>query len=78
MSESTTGGETKFLDRDHYEALVIGSGFGGAVAVCRLAHPPKPSLLTTGQSPCSTVMTTFPTFCPVSTYRYASTISARG
>jgi len=31
-----------------------------------------------GQSACSTVITTFPTFCPVSTYRYASTISASG
>jgi choline dehydrogenase-like flavoprotein len=26
------------LERDHYEALVIGSGFGGAVAACRLAQ----------------------------------------
>ncbi|BAL93149.1 putative cholesterol oxidase [Actinoplanes missouriensis 431] len=26
------------LGRDHYEALVIGSGFGGAVAACRLAQ----------------------------------------
>ena len=26
------------LDRDAYDALVIGSGFGGAVAACRLAH----------------------------------------
>jgi cholesterol oxidase len=30
------GGE--HLDRDRFEALVIGSGFGGAVAVCRLAQ----------------------------------------
>jgi len=30
------GGE--YLDRDQFEALVIGSGFGGAVAVCRLAQ----------------------------------------
>lgn len=30
------GGE--YLDRDKFEALVIGSGFGGAVAVCRLAQ----------------------------------------
>ncbi|MDR7276688.1 GMC family oxidoreductase [Catenuloplanes atrovinosus] len=28
----------EYLSRDHYEALVIGSGFGGAVAVCRLAQ----------------------------------------
>ncbi|GAA0514271.1 hypothetical protein Ade02nite_89860 [Paractinoplanes deccanensis] len=28
----------EYLDRDHYEALVIGSGFGGAVAACRLAQ----------------------------------------
>ncbi|MBO0851214.1 MAG: GMC family oxidoreductase, partial [Pseudonocardia sp.] len=27
-----------YLDRDQFEALVIGSGFGGAVAVCRLAQ----------------------------------------
>jgi cholesterol oxidase len=26
------------LERDHYEALVIGTGFGGAVAACRLAQ----------------------------------------
>jgi cholesterol oxidase len=26
------------LVRDRYEALVIGSGFGGAVAACRLAQ----------------------------------------
>jgi choline dehydrogenase-like flavoprotein len=26
------------LERDDYEALVIGSGFGGAVAACRLAQ----------------------------------------
>jgi cholesterol oxidase len=26
------------LERDHYEALVIGSGFGGAVAVAQLAQ----------------------------------------
>jgi cholesterol oxidase len=30
------GGE--YLDRDRFEALVIGSGFGGAVAACRLAQ----------------------------------------
>jgi cholesterol oxidase len=30
--------QTEYLDRDHYEALVIGSGFGGAVTVCRLAE----------------------------------------
>ncbi|MEU8239420.1 GMC family oxidoreductase [Actinoplanes missouriensis] len=29
---------TEHLDRDHFEALVIGSGFGGAVAACRLAQ----------------------------------------
>ncbi|AVT37698.1 GMC oxidoreductase [Plantactinospora sp. BB1] len=28
----------EYLARDHYEALVVGSGFGGAVAVCRLAQ----------------------------------------
>jgi cholesterol oxidase len=27
-----------YLPRDHYEAVVIGSGFGGAVAACRLAQ----------------------------------------
>jgi cholesterol oxidase len=26
------------LDRDRYEAVVVGSGFGGAVAACRLAQ----------------------------------------
>ncbi|MGI5239384.1 GMC family oxidoreductase N-terminal domain-containing protein [Dactylosporangium sp. CA-139066] len=30
--------DTEYLTRDHYQALVIGSGFGGAVAVCRLAQ----------------------------------------
>jgi cholesterol oxidase len=30
--------ETEYLDRDAFEALVIGSGFGGAVATCRLAQ----------------------------------------
>jgi cholesterol oxidase len=30
--------EVDRLDRDRYEALVIGSGFGGAVAACRLAQ----------------------------------------
>ena len=30
------GGE--YLDRDRFQALVIGSGFGGAVAACRLAQ----------------------------------------
>jgi cholesterol oxidase len=30
------GGE--YLDRERFQALVIGSGFGGAVAVCRLAQ----------------------------------------
>jgi cholesterol oxidase len=29
---------TDFLPRDDYEAVVIGSGFGGAVAACRLAQ----------------------------------------
>jgi cholesterol oxidase len=29
---------TTFLPRDDYEAVVIGSGFGGAVAACRLAQ----------------------------------------
>lgn len=28
----------QYLARDHYEALVVGSGFGGAVAACRLAQ----------------------------------------
>ncbi|HEV8569826.1 MAG TPA: FAD-dependent oxidoreductase [Actinoplanes sp.] len=27
-----------YLPRDHYEAVVIGSGFGGAVVACRLAQ----------------------------------------
>ena len=31
-------GEVQYLTRDHYEALVVGSGFGGAVAACRLAQ----------------------------------------
>jgi cholesterol oxidase len=30
--------EGEYLDRDQFEALVIGSGFGGAVAACRLAQ----------------------------------------
>ncbi|PSL08076.1 cholesterol oxidase [Haloactinopolyspora alba] len=34
----STRPEGQFLDRDRYEALVIGSGFGGAVAACRLAQ----------------------------------------
>ncbi|MFF5217695.1 NAD(P)-binding protein [Micromonospora sp. NPDC000442] len=29
---------SEHLGRDHYEALVLGSGFGGAVAACRLAQ----------------------------------------
>jgi cholesterol oxidase len=28
----------QYLDRDHYDALVIGTGFGGSVAACRLAQ----------------------------------------
>jgi cholesterol oxidase len=36
MSPPRPPGE--YLDRDHFQALVIGSGFGGAVAVCRLAQ----------------------------------------
>ena len=36
MTAARTGAE--YLDRDRFEALVIGSGFGGAVAVCRLAQ----------------------------------------
>ena len=36
MTAAQGGGE--YLDRDQFEALVIGSGFGGAVAVCRLAQ----------------------------------------
>lgn len=30
--------QDEYLTRDRYEALVIGSGFGGAVAACRLAQ----------------------------------------
>jgi cholesterol oxidase len=36
MSQALAAGE--YLDRDRFQALVIGSGFGGAVAVCRLAQ----------------------------------------
>jgi cholesterol oxidase len=36
MTSARPAGE--YLDRDQFEALVIGSGFGGAVAVCRLAQ----------------------------------------
>jgi cholesterol oxidase len=36
MTSARPDGE--YLDRDRFEALVIGSGFGGAVAVCRLAQ----------------------------------------
>jgi cholesterol oxidase len=36
MTSARPAGE--YLDRGHFEALVIGSGFGGAVAVCRLAQ----------------------------------------
>jgi cholesterol oxidase len=36
MTSAPGGGE--HLDRDRFQALVIGSGFGGAVAVCRLAQ----------------------------------------
>ena len=28
----------QYLARDHYDAVVVGSGFGGAVAACRLAQ----------------------------------------
>lgn len=35
-SPGLVGGE--YLDRDRFQALVIGSGFGGAVAACRLAQ----------------------------------------
>jgi flavin-dependent dehydrogenase len=35
-SEQRTRDE--YLDRDSFDALVIGSGFGGAVAACRLAQ----------------------------------------
>src|SRR5919106_717814 len=42
MSDDSTaaeaGAQAEFLDRDVFDALVIGSGFGGAVAVCRLAQ----------------------------------------
>lgn len=43
MVSAGAGGEQRlaqgeYLDRDQFEALVIGSGFGGAVAVCRLAQ----------------------------------------
>jgi cholesterol oxidase len=36
VTAARPGGE--YLYRDRFEALVIGSGFGGAVAVCRLAQ----------------------------------------
>ena len=36
MTAAQGGGE--YLDRDRFQALVIGSGFGGAVAACRLAQ----------------------------------------
>jgi cholesterol oxidase len=36
VTEARAGGE--YLHRDRFEALVIGSGFGGAVTVCRLAQ----------------------------------------
>jgi cholesterol oxidase len=36
MTGPRGGGE--YLDRERFQALVIGSGFGGAVAVCRLAQ----------------------------------------
>ena len=36
MTAARAGAE--YLDRDQFEALVIGSGFGGAVTVCRLAQ----------------------------------------
>jgi cholesterol oxidase len=35
---SAPGAGAEYLDRDAFDALVIGSGFGGAVAVCRLAQ----------------------------------------
>jgi cholesterol oxidase len=36
MTSARPDGE--YLDRDRFQALVIGSGFGGAVAACRLAQ----------------------------------------
>jgi cholesterol oxidase len=33
-----TSPDDGYLPRDHYEAVVIGSGFGGAVVACRLAQ----------------------------------------
>jgi len=33
-----TGSATEYLHRDRFDAVVIGSGFGGAVAACRLAQ----------------------------------------
>ncbi|WBB70063.1 GMC family oxidoreductase [Micromonospora sp. WMMD812] len=37
-SASRASDDGEYLSRDHVEALVIGSGFGGAVATCRLAQ----------------------------------------
>lgn len=33
-----TGQNGEYLTRDHYNTVVVGSGFGGAVAACRLAQ----------------------------------------
>jgi cholesterol oxidase len=35
---ASAAADAEYLDRDRYDALVIGSGFGGAVATCRLAQ----------------------------------------
>jgi choline dehydrogenase-like flavoprotein len=35
---AATAAAAGFLSRDDYEAVVVGSGFGGAVAACRLAQ----------------------------------------
>jgi cholesterol oxidase len=38
MTSARLTGNAEYLDRDQFQALVIGSGFGGAVTVCRLAQ----------------------------------------
>ena len=38
LGPGSSGGSDSYLDRDHYDCIVVGSGFGGAVAACRLAQ----------------------------------------